>query len=463
MDHFLREIHVEVFKQWILKQSDDVLKFSINKDDPDRIDVITSQARGYITFNPSSILEFGIVGDTKNREFYLHFQMKYLHHAVRLFYEFVNTMRKLDSNKKVRIMLSCSGGLTTGYFASKLKEAAKMLELDYEFEAISYTKLYTEAERADVILLAPQIAYKKAETESIFQRKVVEVIPPRVFASYDVAACLLLIQSAIKKKKSEIRIRENLMICHELEVPTKLLVISLMRHVDLIRIAARVYDHNGEVDDLEINKRDFHFNDLKDVIDIALAEYPDISAVGISTPARMNDDLVMMPLEDANNKEFLQYLSHKYKQKFYWFNDSDSLALGYYMTQTEYESLCFFYHPMGMPGAGLGSVYKGQLIQSKNGMAGEIIWMMDKEESKELIKTPEGTVEMVAKALIPIISILSPEAICIHCTLIADLELVRKRLAETIPEKYLPKLIKLYGMKEYSLVGCLKQTVDAFK
>ena len=64
--------------------------------------------------------------------------MKTMKHATELFNEMMNNILQLVEKPKIKILLSCSGGLTTSYFASKLNEAAQLLDYHY---AVSYTHL----------------------------------------------------------------------------------------------------------------------------------------------------------------------------------------------------------------------------------------------------------------------------------------------------------------------------------
>ena len=52
--------------------------------------------------------------------------MKTMKHAIELFHEMIESILQLVEKPKVRILLSCSGGLTTSYFASKLNEASEL-------------------------------------------------------------------------------------------------------------------------------------------------------------------------------------------------------------------------------------------------------------------------------------------------------------------------------------------------
>ena len=83
----------------------------------------------------------------------------------------VETLIGLKEEKTLRVLLSCSAGLTTSMFADNLNSVAGMLGLDYHFDAVSYMSIYEEAEKYDVILIAPQIGYMLKRLKESINRK----------------------------------------------------------------------------------------------------------------------------------------------------------------------------------------------------------------------------------------------------------------------------------------------------
>ena len=120
--------------------------------------------------------------------------MKNMKHALELFNEMLEIIQTLVNRPQVKILLSCSGGLTTGFFAMKLNECAKLLDKDFKFEAVAFNKLIETAENYDIILLAPQISYQHASLQEQLPNKIVLKIPTQVFAKYDVSKLIDLIE-----------------------------------------------------------------------------------------------------------------------------------------------------------------------------------------------------------------------------------------------------------------------------
>ena len=58
-----------------------------------------------------------------------------------------------------KILLSCSGGLTTSYFAYSMQEIFKRQGLDIVVDAVGYMEIDKVIDDYDMVLLAPQVAY----------------------------------------------------------------------------------------------------------------------------------------------------------------------------------------------------------------------------------------------------------------------------------------------------------------
>ena len=182
------------FKQKILSTKFELGKIS---EVEGNIEIKTSYAEGKINFYALDVLivEMSVtnLSDGENK-FYLHFELRDLAYAEELFAEMLQTITDLKNNQNLKILLSCTGGLTTGFFADKLNETAKILNLNYEFSAVPFNRLYNVGFDYSVILLAPQIAFQLKNTQEILHDKLVLKIPPKIFASYDSGEMLKFIE-----------------------------------------------------------------------------------------------------------------------------------------------------------------------------------------------------------------------------------------------------------------------------
>ncbi|MGF0145758.1 PTS sugar transporter subunit IIB, partial [Sharpea azabuensis] len=140
--------------------------------DKNKLTFESSYATGIISFNAHHIIEMEVINkkDAKS-EFYIHFQYNNNAHALALYQEFQDALIQTKKKHTLSVLLCCSGGLTTSYFAMLLNEGAQAISLDYHFDAMSFDHLYHKGNNYDVILLAPQISYKHKEAESALRHK----------------------------------------------------------------------------------------------------------------------------------------------------------------------------------------------------------------------------------------------------------------------------------------------------
>lgn len=367
-------------------------------------------------------------------EFYLHFQMQNLKHAIDLFHEMEESIHKLINRPQVKVLLSCTGGLTTSYFAEKLQEAAELLKLDFQISATSYNNLFKEGKNYDVILLAPQISYMLAKVKDILKDKIVLNILAQYFATYDVTNTLIMINDAKKEKVQPThKEKKQIPLAISTHKHTKILVISIVRNSHRIHIDYRLYNEDNEMMfDNHIIKYRFSVQDIYDIIDTVLLQHV-FETVGISIPGIINDGYItsasIAGLADCN---MIQMLSSRYNQmNFVVDNDVNTAAVGYFASQTKYQNLAFLFQPMKYH-AGAGIIIDGQLIKGKNHLAGEIQYlpMGLSDERLNLAKTPEGALELVGQTLTSIIAIVSPDALLFSCALIPHTDELKNEMSK---------------------------------
>lgn len=461
MDEFLRDINTLIFKEWILIQDQKDYQIHLDEQQDNVIVIHTDYSHSQITFNPLNIIELCVTNTTNQEvEFYLHFQMKTMKHAIELFHEMIESILQLVEKPKVRILLSCSGGLTTSYFASKLNEASELLYLNYEVRAVGYNQVFDIGHDYDVIILAPQISYMHAKAQEIFKNQIVIKIPPHIFAKYDVAQTLNLIEEALNNKQQKVEPESKpLSLQTTIHNDTKILVLSIFRNSLRVHIAYRIYDEKNHILlDNEIIKPKITIQDIYDIIDTAILHHPDIKIIGVSTPGIINDGYVVSAnVEGLEDMDFMNVLSSRYSQiRFILSNDVNTAAVGYYASQKEYHSLSFLFQPTNHL-AGAGMIIKGQLIRGRAHLAGEVQYlpMSLSDDRLALARTPEGALELVTMTILSIISIISPQVIVLCCVLIPDVEELKKELGRYLPKHYIPDIIKVDILQEYTLLGQL--------
>lgn len=460
MDEFLRDIHTMIFKEWILMQDQANYKIRLDSHNANIIVIETNYSYSEVTFNTMNIIELSVTNTFTNEiEFYLHFQMKTMKHAIELFHEMLESIHKLIHRPITKILLSCSGGMTTSFFAEKMNEAAKLLYLNFEVSAIGYNQLYNVGGDYDVIMLAPQISYMHAKVQEILKDQVVIKIPPQVFAKYDVGKTLGIIRDAMDQRKaSQIEPTAPISLFKAVHNDVKILTLSLFRNSNRVHIAYRVYgEQNDILLDNEIIKSNVVIQDIFDVLDTVFLKYKDLNVIGISTPGIINDGFVSSSnVNGFGDIDLYNILTQRYQQSFIITNDVNTAAVGYYASQNRYSSITFLFQPTSFY-AGAGTIINGQLIKGRLHLAGEVQYLPLNLSDDKLVlnKTPEGAIELVAKTILSIISVISPDAIILSCVLIPQVHELKKELERYVPAQYVPDIIKVEDIQEYILLGLM--------
>lgn len=74
----------------------------------------------------------------------------------------------------MNIVLVCEHGASTGMLTSRMIDAAKKMGVDASINAYSFTKLDEVIDGADIVLLGPQVRFKKKMFEEKYADKGVE-------------------------------------------------------------------------------------------------------------------------------------------------------------------------------------------------------------------------------------------------------------------------------------------------
>ncbi len=130
----------------------------------------------------------------------MHFELNDEKHAKQLYDEMVETLIGLKNEKTLKVLLSCSAGLTTAMFAENLNTMADLTGIDYHFYAVPYLNIYEEVEKYDIVLIAPQIGYIYERLKNSLHDKLVLQIPTALLASYDAMATLNFIRKELDLK-----------------------------------------------------------------------------------------------------------------------------------------------------------------------------------------------------------------------------------------------------------------------
>ena len=160
MDAFYQELYCQIFMRWILLNPKHDITMTHTCDPYEQIHLSAKHSIATVTLYPNCIIEEQ-AWDRKTHKviFYIHFQMANLAHATRLYEDLLETIYENCSQPLAKILLVCSGGLTTSYFASKMQELCDLEHLNYKIDAVGSTMVYQKATGYDLILAAPQVSY----------------------------------------------------------------------------------------------------------------------------------------------------------------------------------------------------------------------------------------------------------------------------------------------------------------
>ena len=429
MDDFLREIQTSLFREWINNQKRDYYHLHQSETDPDAIIIENEYCYSYVTFNPQCIIELCVMNKrTDEMAFYLHFQFKTLKHAISLFEEMDQCIKKMIDQPICRLLLCCSGGMTTAFFADKIKNGIKVLNLNMEVAATSYQKIYNVAQN---------------------------------YASYNVGALITFVEESLKHKENKYNgYVEPLASMMEIKTNKNVLAVSINANGENSHISYRLYNsHQDIVLDSNIIKSNIKLQDVLDALDTVVLQNEMIDVISIALPGVMVEGNVYSGIIEGGNHQLKERLEKRYEKEIYLINDVNAAVVGYYASQNEYKSLAFLFQPIGRM-AGSGIVVNGQLVRGMDHLAGEVALLPLKlsDSYLNLANTPEGTLELVTKNIMSIIAIVSPEAIVVYSDLILDSQDVSDEIKKSLSQyslKVYPKIIKVENILEYILLGTM--------
>lgn len=422
MEDFLKDVYTPIYKKWILFQQIDNCQIMLSSKDQNKIILETKYGVANVIFYKFNIIELNVISKIDQEScFFLHFQMNNINHAINLFYEMVECLKTLIKKPKIKILLCCSGGLTTTYFAYKIDEAIQLFALDYEIAATGYNELFKKGEQ------------------------------------YDVKEILNLVDQELIKKRNKngqvqlLSIRNKTITFHR-----KILCISLFRNRNRIHIAYRLYQSQSDIIvNNETIKQRITIQDIYDVIDTVLLNYPGIEVIGFSTPGIVNNGFATTAsINGFDDMNYKKLFTSKYSQKFIITNDVNTAAIGYHATQNQYSSIVLLFQPMSTK-AGAGIIIDNKLINGKHNVAGEMKYLPVNllEKGANVYKTPEDIIKIVKYISLSIISVIGPEAIVIFCSLLPNIEDLENELKTVLPQEYIPRLIKIDDIQEYIFLG----------
>lgn len=455
---------VEQYRKWILHHNSD--RYRISENSKGTIELQTENYLASVYFYPEEIIELRIESIREGKtEFFLHFQMTEMAHARTLFEELEKTLLTLDEAHPLKILLCCTSGLTTSYFAEELNKAANAMSYNMNFRAKPIRDVYEQGFGYDAVLLAPQVSYEREKLQKTLAGATVMNIPPKIFARYDCGNLIDLVRNELWEEKQQ-RTLNSERTRRFFETNERILCVSVINSESTIHVDYRFYDRGEATVSGGIEQDELNFNDLEELIADFLKLHPETSAIGLSVPGMVENDLISMPTRiHLAGGDIIPRLKEKFHLKVYAFNDVNMISTGIYWLEDRYRTLITYFLPDHSATGGAGIVVNGHLVRGEHSIAGEVLYLVDllklSDSPEVLCRSEEGLYELLAKTVIPMIVTVGPEAIYIVNNDLKDINGVRKKICEYIPEKLCPDLIHLKNMENYMMVGLFLRCIWA--
>ena len=461
---------IQTFLRYIESQKEvglDVRMFSENGEE--HAEIKAEHACGVVVIHAiegNAVVELQVRNlHTDEVVFYLHFELQEIGHAKELFDEMMKALKSLKQQKKSKVLLCCTSGLTTSYFVMKLQEAVRVLGLDMEFRAVDYNRLFVCGFKCDAVLLAPQIGYMHDKVKEILMTCPVAVVPAGIFGAYDVGGLLEFAGKTLDRREHDhqqrvSRVKEKTFFREDA------LCVAVFLEDRSVRIVYRIYHDGVSVTTGQVLKKSYRLRDLEDLLDVVLKGHPEIRYVIVCTPGVLHEGRLTFRQPRICNVEVKHRFEDRYRRNFCFINDADAMALGFSGMTEGMEDICFYFHPLASRTSGIGSVVKGMLLEGAHGIGGEMQYISGlirySKDPAKLAMTPEGTLEIVAKYLTIAIAELDPSCIAVCCSMVPDMEDLRRAIGSYIRPQFIPKLVKVPDPLPYMFAGGMMKAHDTW-
>ncbi len=103
----------------------------------------------------------------------------------------------------IKILLTCSAGMSTSRLEANMNQYIKEANLDYEVKALAAPaakQSFAKGEKWDVVLLGPQVSYMKDDFTNIIGNAVLNIIPAAIYAMVQGKETIELAMSSLENK-----------------------------------------------------------------------------------------------------------------------------------------------------------------------------------------------------------------------------------------------------------------------
>ncbi len=202
MDEFFFQENLDVFKKWVCYQIQNDSRLSWEKYDERTLKIYYKNKVARFVMWPNGIIE-EVIHEDDQLIFYLHYQLQNFHYAIDLFQRMIIQLTENHDILKHQILLCCTGGMTTGYFAEKMNKYCQLNQIPVQVSATAFYNLENVYQDYEMIFVAPQLRYKVMKLREKLKQVIVENIDPIVFATYDCQGLCKQIQKCYGEMENE--------------------------------------------------------------------------------------------------------------------------------------------------------------------------------------------------------------------------------------------------------------------
>ena len=458
------------YRSWILDQH--IEGCTLEQQSPERIRLRSEVATGEINFyniNETIVVELRLERTQDGEScFFLHFELEDLERAKSLFGEMVEAYTNLSNRRVKHILLCCTCGITTTFFANKLNENAASMGLDYDFCAKSLEEAKESGGEYTAVLLAPQVGHRRKELVEALPDTLVLELPGSMFGSYDAAAGVRFVVDAVTGAR--MAAKSDLRMARDFDHSKLVLAISYVIRADESTLCYRVLDKGEDALQGMLVRNRFDVYVLDDLAaTLKVAGYPPESfdAVGIAMPGMIDKGVVVQMGAGSDDFDMAATMSEKWGVSVRVDNNAAAAAAGCYISQSDWDDVAFHAQAIGVVECDEGLVIGGLVRAGNAGFAGNLGYLASNftlsMELEEAAWRFDGMRELVARYLEATICTVAPQAIFVWCDLLTDMDELREELLKNLPADAIPELIAVADYDGLTLLGelslCL-QSID---
>lgn len=191
---------------------------------------------------------------------------------------------------------------------------------------------------------------------------------------------------------------------------------------------------------------------------------PLIKVIGIGVPAVVSKDrIIESDIPSLVNVNFKEQLEAATQIMTIVKNDMNFSAYGRYAGMEQKQDICYMVFPLST-GPGCGSIINGRLIEGKNSIAGELLYLPFfgylKQKNQKMVHTPR----QIALTICSIASITNPSCIVLTGESIKaeELDEIKAICSEFVPDDFMPVLTYCEDYTKDYLAGIQKIAVEGF-